>query len=92
MIHEADPKDKVKVHDVRKYAASCTLAKTMDISGMVRALRWKSPHTFFKSYMCPTRSLAKPAILPAGNDPDPTESAHSEVTPNYEGVTSDLSD
>jgi len=64
LIPNADPDTRVKVHDIRKYAASCALAETMDVSGMVNALQWKSPQTFFKFYLSPTIPLTVPATLP----------------------------
>jgi len=48
LVLNADPDTRVKVHDIRKYAASCALAETMDVSGMVNALQWKYPQTFFQ--------------------------------------------
>ena len=64
LIRTADPSTKVKIHDVRKYAASCALAETMQISGVVSALRWSSARTFWKYYMAHTAPLSIPAVLP----------------------------
>ena len=61
------------MHDIRKYAASCSLAETMDVTGMIDALQWKSPQTFYKFYMSPTPPLAVPATLPF------TRESHSRV-------------
>ena len=64
IIQQADPSTKAKVHDVRKYAASCSLAETMQTSNMINALRWRSPHTFWKYYMYSTPPLSVAAVLP----------------------------
>ena len=67
LIIQADPLVKVKVHDVRKFAAAFTLSETMQASNMIDALHWKSPHTFWKFYMCTTPPLSRPAILPGSS-------------------------
>ena len=67
-IDQADPATGPKVHDIRKYAASCTLAETMEVTEMVNALQWSSPHTFWKHYLAPTVPLAVPVILPSTNE------------------------
>ncbi len=36
----------------------------MDVSGMVNALQWKSPKTFYKFYLSPTAPLTVPVTLP----------------------------
>ena len=73
LINEADSSGPARVHDIRKYAASCSLAETMDVTGMIDALQWKSPQTFYKFYMSPTPPLAVPATLPF------TRESHSRV-------------
>ena len=45
----------------------------MDVTGMIDALQWKSPQTFYKFYMSPTPPLAVPATLPF------TRESHSRV-------------
>ena len=67
LIRKADPSPGAKVHDVRKYAASCSLAETMDVSDMVSALEWSSETTFWKFYMSPTAPLSVPAVLPGSS-------------------------
>ena len=64
LILKAEPDAPGKAHDIRKYAASCSLAETMDVSGMVNALQWKSPKTFYKFYLSPTAPLTVPVTLP----------------------------
>ena len=67
LILQADPLVKVKVHDVRKFAAAFTLSETMQASNMIDALHWRSPHTFWKFYMCTTPPLSRTAILPGSS-------------------------
>ena len=64
LILNADPSKSVKVHDIRKYAASYSLARSFNLTDMVHSLKWKSPHTFFKYYMSPTAPLSVDASLP----------------------------
>ena len=68
LILAADPNTKANVHDVRKYAASCSLAETMLVGDLVSALNWSSSTTFFKFYMAPTEPIRFPVSLPV-NDP-----------------------
>ena len=71
LIRRADPSSRgTKVHDVRKYAASCSLAETMDVSEMVTALQWSSETTFWKFYLAPTAPLSVPAVLPGTSRTD----------------------
>ena len=72
LIQTAEPSVKATVHDVRKYASSQSLLETMQISEVVEAVNWKSPHTFWKYYMFPTKPLVRAAILPgsAGSSKD----------------------
>ena len=60
-----DPGSKVRVHYVRKLAASYTLVETMDISAVTEALHWRSPHVFWKFYMSPVPPLSLPVVLPS---------------------------
>ena len=64
LIRTAEPSVKATVHDVRKYAASQSLLETMQISDVVEAVNWRSPHTFWKYYMFPTKPLVRTAVLP----------------------------
>ena len=88
LIHQADPSSRrAKVHDIRKYAASCSLAETMDVSDMVTALQWSSETTFWKFYMAPTVPLSVPAVLPGTTRTDCSSMAlttlvdtHSELS------------
>ena len=72
LIQTAEPSVKATVHDVRKYASSQSLLETMQISEVVEAVNWRSPHTFWKYYMFPTKPLVRAAILPgsAGSSKD----------------------
>ena len=67
VILEADPQTKAKVHDIRKYAASQSLAETMLVGDVTRAIGWSSPSTFFKYYLSPTEPLTVRASLPVMN-------------------------
>ena len=67
LIIKADPMTKVKVHDVRKYAASCSLAETMIVGDLVEALNWSSAATFYKYYFTQTDTLNGPVALPVSN-------------------------
>ena len=65
LILEADPTVKAKVHDVRKYAASYSLAETMaSPDELSKAIGWNSPSTFFRFYMTSTEPLTRSVSLP----------------------------
>ena len=64
MILQADPSTRAKIHDVRKYAASCALAETMLVGDLVSAMNWSSPGTFMKFYLNQTEPLTRPVALP----------------------------
>ena len=64
LILQADPTTKAKVHDVRKYAASCALAETMLVGDLVSAINWSSPAIFYKFYLTQTELLTRPVSLP----------------------------
>ena len=68
IILQADPDTGTKVHDLPKYAASCTLAENMEVSEMVNAFQWSSPNIFWKFYLAPTVPLTVPVILPATSE------------------------
>ena len=80
LILSANPDKKVKVHDVRKYAASCSLAETMDTSEVVSAIRWKSPHTFWRFYLAPTEPLILQVVLP-GVEPSTSSAMQASPAP-----------
>ena len=62
LILNAEPRKSVKVHNIRKYTASCSLAQSINVSGRVNSLWRKSPHTFLEFYMSPMTPLtSKPA-------------------------------
>ena len=63
-ITAAEPGTRATVHQIRKVAANCSLAQTFNVSDMVSAMRWRSPATFWRSYMVPTEPLIAPVILP----------------------------
>ena len=63
-IAAAEPGTRATVHQIRKVAANCSLAQTFNVSDMVSAMRWRSPATFWRSYMVPIEPLIAPVILP----------------------------
>ena len=65
LVMAGDPGTKARVHDVRKLAASYSLAETMDISTVTEALHWRSPNTFWRYYMSPVPPLSLPVVLPS---------------------------
>ena len=67
LVLEADEETRVKVHDVRKYASSCSLAQTMLIGELTNAIGWSSPVTFYKHYLSATEPLAVNVVLPVTN-------------------------
>ena len=69
LILKADPLTAVKVHDVRSYASSYALTKTMLIGDLMREIHWSSPSTFFKYYMTSTEPLLTPVVLPLMGGP-----------------------
>ena len=69
LILAADPLTAVKVHDVRSYASSYALTKTMLIGDLMREIHWSSPSTFFKYYMTSTEPLLTPVVLPLMSGP-----------------------
>ena len=69
LILDADPGTKARVHDVRSYAASCSLAMTMITpTELAEAIGWSSPATFYKFYRKAIDPLYREVSLPG---PDP---------------------
>ena len=69
LILRADPGTRAKVHDVRKYAASCSLATTMITpTELSEAIGWSSPVSFFRFYRTAIEPLRREVSLP-GLDP-----------------------
>ena len=66
-IRLADPVTRIRAHDVRKYASSCSFVNTMLVGDLVSAMNWSSPATFFKFYFTQTEPLCTPVALPVGN-------------------------
>ena len=65
LILSADEDTRAKVQDVRKYAASCALAETMDVSDMVNTMEWSVAKTFWHFYITTMMPLKEPIVLPA---------------------------
>ena len=90
LIWEADPVRGAKPHDVRKYASSYSFSETMDVTGVINALRWKSPHTFFKFYMCALPPLSHTVSLPQTHQTMTNmENLRSRAASSYEEVADD---
>ena len=71
IILKADPQTKAKVHDVRKYAASCAFAHTMlTPTELSESIGWSGPATFFKYYRTAIEPLTREVSLPG---PDPQD-------------------
>ena len=64
LIRMADPENKAKVKDVRKFAASYSFAETMIIGDLVSSLNWSSSAVFYKYYFTQTETLSRPVSLP----------------------------
>ena len=64
LITEADPDTKAKVHDIRKYAASCSLQQDMIVGDLTEDFNWSSSAVFHKLYFMQTDNLERPVSLP----------------------------
>ena len=64
LITEADPATKAKVHDIRKYAASCSLQQDMLVGDLTEDFNWSTPAIFYKFYFLQTDILDMPVSLP----------------------------
>ena len=64
LILAADPSAKAKVHDIRKFASSYALAKTMATEDLVKEIGWSSSKTFYKYYLVQTDILPMAVPLP----------------------------
>ena len=67
LITEADPDTKAKVHDIRKFAASCSLQQDMLVGDLTEDFNWSSPAVFYKFYFMQTEALQRPVSLPVRN-------------------------
>ena len=67
LITEADPNTKAKVHDIRKFAASCSLQQDMLVGDLTEDFNWSSPAVFYKFYFMQTEALQRPVSLPVRN-------------------------
>ena len=64
LITEADPNTKAKVHDIRKYAASCSFQQDMLVGDLTEDFNWSTPAIFYKFYFLQTDILDMPVSLP----------------------------
>ena len=46
-----DPSVSVKVHDIRKFAASYAILESMDVKDVTQSMGWTGPASFFKHYL-----------------------------------------
>ena len=71
LIIRADPNTRARVHDVRKYAASCSLATTMITPAeLSRAIGWSNTISFYRFYRTAIEPLNREVSLPG---PDPRD-------------------
>ena len=64
IITEADPETRKRVHDIRTYAASCTLQQDMIVGDLIEDFNWSSAAVFYKHYFVQTETLNRPVALP----------------------------
>ena len=64
LIMDADPNTRARVHDIRKYAASCTLQQDMLVGDLTEDFNWSSPAVFYKFYFLQTDDPGRPVSLP----------------------------
>ena len=64
LITDADPQTKAKVHDIRKYAATCSLQQDMLVGNLTEEFNWSTPAIFYKYYHIQTDPLSMPVVLP----------------------------
>ena len=57
---EADPDTRVKVQDIRKYAASITLQQDMLVGDLIEDFNWRTPAVFYKFYFMQTEVPGMP--------------------------------
>ena len=64
LIRMADPTSKVKVHEIRKMAASYSFAESMIVGDLVSTFQWSSPAVFYRYYFTQPETLSKPVVFP----------------------------
>ena len=64
MITDADPDTKARVHDIRKYAASCSLQQDMLVGDLTEDFNWSTPAVFYKFYFMQTDVPRMPVSIP----------------------------
>ena len=69
LIKLADPTSKVKVHEVRRIAASHSFAESMVVGDLVSTFQWSSPAVFYRHYFTQPETLSKPVVFPSRNTP-----------------------
>ena len=88
LILKGDSQNKVKVHDIRKYASSLSFMDSMDIKDLLHSMHWKSSAAFYRHYMfattTPNQAVAIPGRCIRRDDDDniPDDNSHDEVLPD----------
>ena len=88
LILKGNSQNKVKVHDIRKYASSLSFMDLMDIKDLLHSMHWKSSAAFYRHYMLATTSPNQAVAIPGRclrrNDDDniPDDNSHDKVLPD----------
>ena len=64
IITQADPDTRARVHDIRKFSASCCLQQDMIVGDLTEDFNWSGPSVFYKYYFLQTDTLETPVSLP----------------------------
>ena len=64
IITKADPDTRARVHDIRKFSASCCLQQDMIVGDLTEDFNWSGPSVFYKYYFIQTDPLETPVSLP----------------------------
>ena len=58
----------LKVHNIRKFAASCSLQQDMLVGDLTEDFNWSAPAVLYKFYFMRTDALQRPVFLPVRSD------------------------
>ena len=61
-----DPVARVKVHDIRKFAASLSFIQCMDVKELLKSMAWRSPAAFYRHYLIPASRPVTTVAIPGG--------------------------
>ena len=64
LITEADPDTRAKIHEIRKYAASCLLQQDILVGDLTEDFNWSTPAVFYKFYFIQTDAPGMPITRP----------------------------